>query len=127
MLKFFADECISPSTVTFLIKLGYKAVHAEDVKMSTAKDTEILNYTAQKDMILITQDLDFSALLALSGSSHPGVITLRLKFPSPENVNNSLKRLIDSQKENQIKGSMIILEETKIRFRSIPILPERKD
>jgi predicted nuclease of predicted toxin-antitoxin system len=127
MLKFFADECISPSTVTFLIKLGYKAVHAEDAKMSAAKDTEILNYTAQKDMILITQDLDFSALLALSGSSHPGVITLRLKFPSPENVNNSLKRLLDSQRENQIKGSMIILEETKIRFRSIPILPERKD
>jgi len=125
MLKFFADECISPSTVTFLIKLGYKAVHAEDAKMSTAKDAEILNYTAQKDMILITQDLDFSALLALSGKSHPGVITLRLKFPSPENVNKSLKKLLDSQKEKQIKGSIIILEETKIRFRKLPILPDK--
>lgn len=127
MLKFFADECISPVTVSFLVKHGYKAEHAEDVKMYAVKDSEILDYTAKKDTILITQDLDFSALLALSGSSHPGVITLRLKFPSPENVNSALKKLIDSQTEEQIKGSLIVLEETKIRFRRLPILPDVKD
>ena len=127
MLKFFADECISPSTVSFLIKQGYKAEHAEDAKMSGAKDAEILDYTAKNDMVLITQDLDFSALLALSGNSHPGVITIRLRFPSPENVNNSLKKLLDLQTEEQIQGSIIILEETKIRFRRIPILPEEND
>jgi predicted nuclease of predicted toxin-antitoxin system len=127
MLKFFADECISPSTVFFLIKQGYKAEHVEDAKMSGAKDAEILDYTAKNDMVLITQDLDFSALLALSGNSHPGVITIRLKFPSPENVNNSLKKLLDLQTEEQIQGSIIILEETKIRFRRIPILPEEND
>jgi predicted nuclease of predicted toxin-antitoxin system len=127
MLKFFADECISPSTVSFLIKQGYKAEHVEDAKMSSAKDAEILDYTAKNDMVLITQDLDFSALLALSGNSHPGVITIRLKFPSPENVNNSLKKLLDLQTEEQIQGSIIILEETKIRFRRIPILPEEND
>lgn len=92
--------------------------------MSAVKDTKILNYTAKKDMVLITQDLDFSALLALSGNSHPGVITLRLKFPSPGNVNKSLKKLLDSQAEKQIKGSIIILEETKIRYRRLPILPD---
>jgi len=127
MLKFFADECISPVTVSFLLENGYKAKHAEDVKMSSAKDSEILNYTTKKDMILITQDLDFSALLALSGNSHPGVITIRLKFPSPKNVNNALKKLLDSQSEQQIKGSIIILEETRIRFRKLPILPDVKD
>jgi predicted nuclease of predicted toxin-antitoxin system len=127
MLKFFADECISPVTVSFLKKHGYKAEHTEDLKMFAAKDSEILDYTAKKDMILITQDLDFSALLALSGSSHPGVITLRLKFPSPENVNSSLKKLLDSRTEEQIKGYLIILEETKIRFRRLPILPDVKD
>jgi len=41
MLKFLADMCISPFTVTFLKENGYDVIHVEEIDMSNAKDNEI--------------------------------------------------------------------------------------
>ncbi|MCK4422041.1 DUF5615 family PIN-like protein [candidate division WOR-3 bacterium] len=124
MLKFLVDMCLSPLTSKFLREKDYDVLHVEEISLASAKDEEILKFAVKDKRILVTQDLDFSRLLALSGSSSPGIITLRLQFPSPTNVNKILDRLLRTIPQNEIEGSLISVDETRVRIRKLPIQPE---
>lgn len=124
MIKFLVDMCLSPLTSDFLRENGYDVLHVEEISLASAKDEEILKFAVKDKRILVTQDLDFSRLLALSGSSSPGIITLRLQFPSPTNVNKILDRLLRTIPQNEIEGSLISVDETRMRIRKLPIQPE---
>jgi predicted nuclease of predicted toxin-antitoxin system len=124
MLKFLVDMCLSPLTSDFLRENRYDVLHVEEINLASAKDEEILKFAVKDKRILVTQDLDFSRLLALSGSSSPGIITLRLQFPSPTNVNKILDRLLRTIPQNEIEGSLISVDETRVRIRKLPIQPE---
>ena len=49
---------------------------------ASASDEEIISFAAREQRCVITQDLDFSALMALSGRTAPSIITLRLASAS---------------------------------------------
>ncbi|MGQ9825696.1 MAG: DUF5615 family PIN-like protein [Desulfotomaculales bacterium] len=59
-LKYFADIHISPLTCNSLRKAGYHVLRVNDVLPSTASDLQIIEYARQQNMVIITQDLDFS-------------------------------------------------------------------
>ena len=70
---------------------------------------------------MLTQDLDFSALLALSGHHRPSLVTLRLSEADPQVV---ARKLISAKRELEPKlaeGYAITIEEQAIRFRKLPI------
>lgn len=56
-------------------------MRASDLGMGKARDEEILGYAIEKDMILITADLDFGNILAYTKSKRPSTIIFRLKKP----------------------------------------------
>lgn len=72
-LKYFADIHISPHTCNSLREAGYHVLRVNDVLPSTASDLQIIEYARQQKMVIITQDLDFSALLALTNLAGPSV------------------------------------------------------
>lgn len=78
-LEFLADMNISPLTVDRLKKLGCNVIRVSDVMDRKSKDIEILTYALEHDKVVITQDLDFSMALAVSGYKKPSVI-LRYNF-----------------------------------------------
>ena len=63
-----------------------------EVLSEKSKDTEVLHYARRNTKVLITQDVDFSMLLAVGGYSKPSVINLRLENARPEFVTG---RIID--------------------------------
>jgi predicted nuclease of predicted toxin-antitoxin system len=66
-LRFIADVHISPQTVVALQQQGYDILRVTEVLPATATDTEILELARVENRIVLTQDLDFSALVALGG------------------------------------------------------------
>ncbi len=57
-----------------------------------AADSEILEFARQQNRIIVTQDLDFSFLLALTGYEKPSLITFRLSAPDAETI---MRKLLD--------------------------------
>ncbi|MDJ1174009.1 DUF5615 family PIN-like protein [Roseofilum capinflatum] len=63
---------------------GYDIVRTTDVLPPTAADAEILEVARVENRVILTQDLDFSMLVALGNYGLPSLITLRLSSVKPE-------------------------------------------
>ncbi len=71
-MKLLVDMNLSPSSVERLVRHGFEAVHWSTIGAATAPDVEILTWANEHHFIVITNDLDFSAILAagaVAGSS----------------------------------------------------------
>jgi predicted nuclease of predicted toxin-antitoxin system len=66
-LEFLANMNISPLTVRQLNGLGWNVVRIPEVLDPQSKDSEALHYARTNNKVLITQDTDFSMLLAVGG------------------------------------------------------------
>jgi predicted nuclease of predicted toxin-antitoxin system len=90
-----------------------------------ATDQEILTYARDTGWVLLTQDLDFSSLLALSGMDRPSLITLRLATAEPDIVT---ARLLESEallSEALQEGCAVTIEDSVVRVRKLPIRTDR--
>jgi predicted nuclease of predicted toxin-antitoxin system len=70
-LRLVADVHISPLTVKSLKSQGYDIARSTDFLPVNAADIEILEFARVEDRIVLTQDLDFSMLVALSNYELP--------------------------------------------------------
>jgi predicted nuclease of predicted toxin-antitoxin system len=68
-VKLLVDMNLSPSWVDRLARHGFDAVHWSTIGAATAADHEILAWAHQHGSVLVTNDLDFSAILA-AGAVH---------------------------------------------------------
>lgn len=120
-MRFFANMNISPKTVEVLHKTGWDIIRVSQVLPVNATDNKILDYARQENRIVITQDLDFSALIALSGFKKPSLITLRLSSSDPELVTQRLLKVIPQFEEILQKGYAVTIEDTSVRIHKLPI------
>lgn len=120
-LRFLADMNVSPLTVNALSSEGWATIRVSNVLAANASDATILAFARQYDYVIITQDLDFSTLLALGGFERPSVITLRLKDTAPEIVTARLKSVLAEISESLDKGCAVTVDDRSLRIRYLPI------
>ncbi len=122
-IKFLADENISPKTVSFLNARGYDTIRVDGIKIGK-KDKEIIEYARINGYVLITMDLDFGYILSYIKDNKPSIIILRLTYPEPDNVNSHLLKALNNEEvvSNLMEGSVIIIEDDRIRIRRLPFL-----
>jgi predicted nuclease of predicted toxin-antitoxin system len=126
--RFLADINISPRTVEELRQHGWDIVRVSAFLPSRTPDNEVLDHARRGGFALVTQDLDFSALLALSGRSQPSLITLRLSRSDPETITRKLLELaLYPLDELLSEGVAITIEDSGVRFRKLPIKPSKRD
>jgi len=65
-IRLLADVHISPKTVADLQKQGYEIMRSSEVLPANAPDINILEFARTENWVVLTQDLDFSMLVALS-------------------------------------------------------------
>jgi predicted nuclease of predicted toxin-antitoxin system len=93
-LRLIADVHISPATVTALQRHGYDVFRSTDVMPANAPDAAILEFARFENRIVLTQDLDFSALVALGQYTQPSLITLSLSSAQPDKVTQRLLEVL---------------------------------
>ena len=75
-MKFFVDECISPSLVRQLHGLGYDAVHPRDLGRLGESDRTIFALAIDEDRIVVTENANDFRALAATVDLHPGIVVL---------------------------------------------------
>jgi predicted nuclease of predicted toxin-antitoxin system len=81
----------------------------------------ILELARNQNRVIVTQDLDFSTLLALSGFDRPSLITFRLSVPTPEIVTRRLLDVLVSYESALADGCAITVDDRLVRMRRLPI------
>lgn len=112
---------ISPKSVDALRRQGWDIVRVSEFLPVDASDEEILNFARQEGRVVVTQDLDFSAVLALGGHDRPSLITLRLSLSDPDSVTQKLREVAPRVEESLQEGSVVTIEDDAVRVRKLPI------
>ena len=120
-IRLLADVHISPKTVRDLQKQGYEIMRSSDVLPNNAPDINILEFARTDNWVVLTQDLDFSMLVALSRYSQPSLITLRLSSAKPDIVTQKLLDILPQIEEVLQEGSAITIQDESIRIRKLPV------
>jgi predicted nuclease of predicted toxin-antitoxin system len=93
-MRFLADMGLARSTVAFLQAQGHDAVHLRDEGLQRLNDHEIVAKGRAEGRVILTHDLDFGRIVALSETSVPTVITFRLQNMRPAQVNGYLAEVL---------------------------------
>ena len=120
-IRLLADVHISPKTVGDLQKQGYEIMRSSEFLPANAPDINILEFARTENWVVLTQDLDFSMLVALSRYSQPSLITLRLSSAKPDIVTQKLLDVLPQIEEALQEGSAITIQDESIRIRKLPV------
>ncbi len=121
-MRFLIDNALSPQLAELLCQAGHDAVHVRDYNMQDASNDAIFELAQQENRCLISADTDFGTLLALRQEISPSVILLRR--PSQRRPAEQAQLLLSNLSaisEAIAQGSIVSVEETRIRVPSLPI------
>jgi predicted nuclease of predicted toxin-antitoxin system len=120
-MRILADLHIATSTVRFLRQHGHDVVRVTDRLPANASDHQIVDVAIAENWVVLSQDLDFSAIVALSGKTSPSVIQLRLATVRIETVNAALERILPALETQVSAGVLATVEEDRLRIRRLPL------
>lgn len=123
-MKFLVDMPLAPALAEWLVERGHDAIHASVVGLSGASDAEILHGALEESRAVVTADLDYPRLLALTGSRGPGLILFRGGDYSELELLQRLERLLTTVPTSDLSTCIIVIERNRIRRRRLPVRPE---
>lgn len=122
-MKFLVDMPLSPVVAAKLVEWGHDAVHASEAGLSQASDEDILNRARGDARVVVTADLDYPRLLAMTGSKGPGLILFRGGDYSDRESLERLERVLATVPASDLSTCIIVIERNRIRRRRLPVKP----
>ena len=119
-MKLLLDMNIAPRWARFLAEAGIQAVHWSSVGSADAPDSEIMAYARANDCVILTQDLDFTALLAITQGRKPSVVQIRADDTSPETIGRDVVMALRQAKKELADGALMAIEPKRVRLRILP-------
>ena len=117
-LKFLLDADMPRSSGEVIRSLGFDIEDVRDIGMRAARDKEIIEYALKQNRIVITMDTDFGEVLRYP--EHPGAVILRFPYAfTSKEINERLEEFFRSVSENDLIGTITIVELSRYRKRRI--------
>jgi predicted nuclease of predicted toxin-antitoxin system len=116
--RFLVDEDLPRSLARLLRTAGVETEDVRDLNLRGEPDDAIFAYAVSHDFALLTADLGFGNILRFRLGSHAGIIVVR--FPngvSTETQNEAVSRILRDLSDDEIRGSLIVIEPGRVRLR----------
>ena len=120
-MNLILDENLPPRWCDYLTPFGVVATHWKDLGNIGDADEVIFDYAREHKAIIVTQDLDFTRLLASRGTLLPSVIQLRLPCPIPEIIGQALLEILATHQPQLDAGCLISVDPNRHRIRLLPL------
>ena len=120
-MKFLLDMPVSHLLLRVLQAYGHEGVHAYRIGKDRTSDSELLEIARRESRIVITADLDFPRLLALSLAEGPGLVLFRGGNYSDSEMCDLLERLLKTVRPEVMERSVCVVDKSRIRITQLPI------
>jgi predicted nuclease of predicted toxin-antitoxin system len=80
-----------------------------------------LSYAKQHRLVVLTHDLDFSAILAATRASGPSVIQVRVQDTLSADFRDVLVRSLRRFEAELVRGAIIVVDRERARVRVLPL------
>lgn len=121
-MKFLIDNALSPQLARGLMTAGFDAVHVRELGLGAAEDEIILEVARGEERIIVSADTDFGSLLAEYQGTKPSFILFRRIADEPKQQLAILLANLDAIVEPLENGSVVVIEQRRIRVRPLPIV-----
>jgi predicted nuclease of predicted toxin-antitoxin system len=123
-MKLLVDMNLSPRWIAFLRDAGWEATHCSTVGKAEASDSEIMTYAAVNNYVVLTNDLDFAAILAASRQKKPSVAQIRAQDLSPIVIGSQIVAALRHVQAELEAGALLTIESDRTRLRVLPFQSE---
>jgi predicted nuclease of predicted toxin-antitoxin system len=103
-----------------LANRGIEAIHWAEIGPGDAPDREIMDYAKSKGYAVLTNDLDFGVVLALTAAFAPSVVQVRGVDVRPENIIELVVNTLVKFSADIEKGALITIDTNKVRIHILP-------
>jgi predicted nuclease of predicted toxin-antitoxin system len=120
-LKILIDVNLSPQWVDVFSRNSLESIHWAWIGDPRATDLVILKWARENDYVVLTHDLDFGSILAVSGFSGPSVVQLRTQDVAPSHLETLMVSVLREYEEVLEAGALIVVDEKRRRARILPL------
>ena len=119
-MKLLVDMNLSPRWIPFLLDAGCEAVHWSGAGKADATDSEIMAFAAANDYVVLTNDLDFAAILASTRQKKPSVVQIRAEDLDPNVIGTRIVAALQFAQKDLEGGALLTIEADRTRLRVLP-------
>lgn len=120
-MRILVDMNLSPLWVAFLRQHGWEAVHWSSVGDIAAPDRELMAWASRNGHVVLTHDLDFGTLLALTHRAGPSVIQARGEDVLPDHLGPWIVAALRQHEADLVRGALVTVDEKRCRARILPL------
>ena len=120
-MKLLLDMNMPPKLVGELASKGINAVHWYSVGAPDASDAEIISHAKDNDYVVVTHDLDFSAILSVTHGVKPSVIQIRAQGIDFEQVAMLIATAVSYYADDILHGAILSLDTDRARLHILPL------
>lgn len=119
-MKLLVDMNLSPRWVKMLAGAGFDATHWSALGAANAPDSQIMTYAKANNYVVLTHDLDFSAILAANHGEKPSVMQIRADDVSPDVIGNQVITALRQMESELEEGALVTVDPNRTRLRVLP-------
>lgn len=119
-MRFLADMGVALRIVEWLRAEGHDAIHLREEGLQRMPNGKIFEKAVSEERIILTFDLDFGEIVALSGGRQTGVVLFRLHNTRTPHVIDRLKKVLEDSGQALEQGAIVVVEESRHRTRRLP-------
>ena len=120
-MKVLLDMNIPLKYATLLAEKGVDVLCWTDVGAPNASDAEIMEYARKNDYVVLTYDLDFSAILSATHDSKPSIAQVRASVRNAESTVDLIRFALMKYETELEKGAILSIDLKKSRLRLLPL------
>ncbi len=120
-MKLIVDMNLSPRWIGWLVNAGIEAAHWSTLGANNAPDSEIMAYASANNYVVLTHDLDFSAILAATHGEKPSVVQIRAEDVSPDVIGLQVIAALRQMATELENGALLTVDPNRTRMRLLPL------
>lgn len=120
-MRFLADMGVSLRVVEWLRNRGDDVVHLREQGLQRLPNGDIFAKATAEGRVVLTFDLDFGEIVALSRGSRTSIVVFRLRNTRTEHVIARLEPVLEESNDALGQGAVVIVEDSRHRVRLLPV------
>jgi predicted nuclease of predicted toxin-antitoxin system len=120
-MRLVVDMNLSPSWAAYLGGAGHDAVHWSAIGAGDTPDHVLMQWAADEGRVVMTSDLDFSAILAATGRTGPSVLQIRSDLLTPAALGALVLATLSRLLAELEAGAIVTVDAYRARLRVLPL------